>query len=541
LPLFTPSRALGGAVLAGLLQAASTAATPVPALDLLALMLLFICLQGVAPRRAALLGWAFGTTWLTLSVWWLYISMHRYGELPALLAAAAVLALALFLASYTALACAAVAWAGRGGRAGRLLPPLLFGSAWLLAELARAQWLTGFPWASAGYAHVDGLLAQLAPWVGVYGMGAVAAVLAAWLAGGVAASSRGDRAALQAPQAGAVRGAAGRSIDWRGRRGWLVATAITLGLLQWPLPPLLDFTRPAGTLSVTLLQGNVAQDEKFDPVRLPASLAWHDEALRGARTDLVVAPETAIALLPEDLPPEYWAGLRDHFSQGTVHALFGMPLGNAQGGYTNSAIGLGPGAAPYRYDKHHLVPFGEFIPLGFRWFVDLMRMPLGDFNRGALVAPSFKVKGLRVAPNICYEDLFGEELATRFANPATAPSVFVNISNMGWFAKPSASSMAIDQHLNISRMRALEFDRPMIRATNTGATVIINRKGVVTHSLARGTRGVLNGTVESGVATMTPYAKWAAQYGLQPLWVLVFALITILFLKRKYGFPPSRE
>jgi apolipoprotein N-acyltransferase len=170
-----------------------------------------------------------------------------------------------------------------------------------------------------------------------------------------------------------------------------------------------------------------------------------------------------------------------------------------------------------------------------------MNIPLGDFARGDLAQKSMLHAGWRLAPNICYEDLFGEELATRFAEPATAPSVFVNISNMGWFAHKNQSSMAIDQHLNISRMRTLEFDRPMIRATNTGATVIINRKGVVTHNLARGTRGVLDGQVQSGASAVTPYARWASQYGLKPLWLLTFWLITILFLKRKYGFPPSRE
>ncbi|MCV5262450.1 apolipoprotein N-acyltransferase, partial [Escherichia coli] len=81
----------------------------------------------------------------------------------------------------------------------------------------------------------------------------------------------------------------------------------------------------------------------------------------------------------------------------------------------------------YRYDKYHLVPFGEFIPWGFRWFVEMMNMPLGDFDRGPLDAPSFVVRGERLAPNICYEDLFGEELAARFSDAKVAPTVFANI------------------------------------------------------------------------------------------------------------------
>ena len=94
-------------------------------------------------------------------------------------------------------------------------------------------------------------------------------------------------------------------------------------------------------------------------------------------------------------------------------------MGDPQHGYTNSALGLSAAATAmpggfYRYDKHHLVPFGEFVPDGFHWFTRMMNIPLGDFNRGPLTAPSFDVDGERVAPNICYEDLFGEELAARF-------------------------------------------------------------------------------------------------------------------------------
>ena len=145
--------------------------------------------------------------------------------------------------------------------------------------------------------------------------------------------------------------------------------------------------------------------------------------------------------------------------------LLGLPLGNDDVGYTNSAaaisaatIGL-PGGF-YRYDKHHLVPFGEFVPNGFHWFVQLMNIPLGDFNRGPVGPASFAFHGERIGANICYEDLFGEELAARFENASAAPTIFANISNIGWFGDTSA----ITQHLQISRMRTLEFQVPMLRA-----------------------------------------------------------------------------
>jgi apolipoprotein N-acyltransferase len=178
----------------------------------------------------------------------------------------------------------------------------------------------------------------------------------------------------------------------------------------------------------------------------------------------------------------------------------------------------------YRYDKHHLVPFGEFIPTGFRWFTQLMNIPLGDFNRGPVGPASFAVHGERIGANICYEDLFGEELAARFEDDATAPTIFANISNIGWFG----DTIAIDQHLQISRMRALEFERPMLRATNTGATVVIDHHGRVTHSLPRFTQGVLEGTVQ-GRTGLTPFAWWAARVGLWPLGL--GALIIVLAMR----------
>lgn len=268
---------------------------------------------------------------------------------------------------------------------------------------------------------------------------------------------------------------------------------------------------------------------------MPTALRWYGEQLRDAKTALVVAPETALPLLPQQLPEGYWNALQTRFASGQQAALIGMPLGSYTEGYANAVVGLRPAAsaaaaqAPlYRFDKHHLVPFGEFVPPGFRWFIDLMHIPLGDFKRGALGQPSLDWQGQRLAPNICYEDLFGEELAAAFVDPASAPTILVNVSNIAWFG----NTVAIDQHLAISRMRTLEFERPMIRATNTGATVIINHRGEVTHALPRHTRGVLVGEVE-GRQGITPYAWWVSRFGLWPLWLGAAGLVLLAWLGRR--------
>ncbi len=446
-------------------------------------------------RRGLALAWLFALAWLAGTFWWLFISMHVYGGLSAALAVAAVLALAGLLALYYGVAGALfVHWARRERPA---TAALLFAALWTLAELARGRWFTGFPWGAGGYAHVDGVLAALARWVGVYGIGLAAAWLAALLA-----LALGRRAG---PQAQPARGLA--------VAGLLAALLLGWGLARpWlPTPP-----TPAGPrLEVALLQGNIAQDEKFIPgTGVVDSLRWYGEQLQANTAPLVLAPETALPLLPRQLPEGYWAALQARYARPGQAALLGMPLGDLDTGYTNSAVGLAPGqAAPYRYDKHHLVPFGEFIPPLFRWFVQLMNIPLGDFTPGAINQPSFAWQGQRLAPNICYEDLFGEELAARFADPATAPTAFVNLSNIAWFG----DTVAIDQHLAISRMRALEFERPVLRATNTGATAIVDAQGRVTQQLPRLTRGVLRGTFQGGTG-ITPYAAWAARWGLAPLW-----------------------
>jgi apolipoprotein N-acyltransferase len=475
----------------------ATAAWP---LQLLCVALLAWRLHSATPARAALLGWAFGTAWLTCGVWWLFISMHFYGGLPAWMAVLAVLLLCAGMALFLGAGAAAFARFRRGRVA---TDTALFAALWLLAELTRGLLFTGFPWVASGYAHIDSPLAVLAPWIGVYGIGGVAAALAA------APALAGPGSAARARPAAAGGG--------------------LLALLA--LAPAPQFTEATSTLSVALLQGNVPQNQKFSLEHLPGALAWTREHLLAARADLVVGAETVIPLLPHQLDPQWWRPLLEHFRQPARAALVGLPLGDEQRGYTNSAAGISAQTATlpegfYRYDKHHLVPFGEVIPLGFKWFVRMMDIPLGDFNRGALAAPSFEVRGERIAPNICYEDLFGEELAARFSDAANAPTILANLSNIGWFGQ----TIAVDQHLHISRMRSLELQRPMLRATNTGATAVIDHRGRVTHALAPYTQGVLQAQVQ-GRSGVTPFARWAGAAGLWPL--VGGALLLCLALARR--------
>ncbi|MBI1624191.1 apolipoprotein N-acyltransferase [Comamonas suwonensis] len=454
-------------------------------------------------RQAAGRAWLFGTAWLAATFWWLFISMHTYGGLAAPLAVAAVLALAAFLGCYYAI----FSWLfKRLFHTQHALTAMIFAALWTLAELARGWLWTGFPWGAGGYAHVEGPLAALPRWVGVYGTGFVAAWIAAWLAMLLWRWQTQQRVLQLKPAAASV-----------------AALSLALGGLWWLRNDAVDAPSPQPGMSVALLQGNIPQDEKFEMGSgVVDALRWYAQQLHDAKAQLVVAPETAIPLLPQQLPADYMDFVRQPFvgKNSQQAALVGIPLGDWDKGFTNTVEGWLPGQAqPYQYDKHHLVPFGEFIPPMFRWFTELMNIPLGDFNRGALGQPSMNWAGERLSPNICYEDLFGEELAAHFGNAATAPTVMVNLSNIGWFG----DSVAIDQHLSISRMRSLEFERPMLRATNTGATVIINHKAEVVSALAPFDRAVLQGEVQ-GRDTLTPYARWVHALGLLPLTLLCLAV-----------------
>jgi len=257
-------------------------------------------------------GWVFATAWLSGTFWWLFVSLHVYGGLPAVLAVLAVLALAGALALYYALAAGCfVRWAPR-----TLLPQsLLFAALWTLAELLRGRWFTGFPWGAGGYAQVD-LMAAWAPWVGVYGMGAIAALLASSLAGLVPLPAAGQWAAA---------GSLPRARGWRPwtaalPAGLLAALWLSVWAGGWWRDAGQRDTASAGPLRVWLLQGNVPQDQKFEPgTGLALALHWYPQqighavqaAVRGDANapQLVVAPETAIPLLPQQAGTPFWQHL----------------------------------------------------------------------------------------------------------------------------------------------------------------------------------------------------------------------------------------
>ncbi len=458
-------------------------------LPVLALAILLRLADASAPRGAFLSGYLFGLGWYLAGVSWVYVSMHDVGGMPAPVAGLAVLLFAGYLALFPGLALyLATRW--------RLTPALrwllVLPALWALLDWVRGWFLTGFPWQALGYSQAPySPLAGYAPILGVYGV--------TWLA---------------ALTAGALA---------LGRRYALVLAAF-VWLAGWGLQQL-SWTRPEGApVTVSLLQGNIPQHMKFRPEELAQTLQIYRRLVLGSTGRLIVLPETAIPLWLDSVPAAYLAQLADHAARNGGDVLLGVPLRENGDRYYNALVSMGraPGQI---FLKVHLVPFGEFIPPGFKWFLDLMNIPLGDFDRGAPDQPPMQVAGQRVAASICYEDVFGEELI----HALPAATLMVNVSDDAWFGR----SFAPWQHLQIGQMRALETGRWWLRATNTGITAMLDAKGRVVKRLPPFTTGVLQGQAQ-GMRGMTPYDRWG-NYGFLAFTGLALAVAWAMERKARRG------
>jgi apolipoprotein N-acyltransferase len=432
------------------------------------------------PKRCFWRGFAFGMGLFGAGVSWVYVSLSEFGGMPMPLAALATFLFCALLALFTG----AAGWlqaripAGEPMRACLLIP-----AAWTLAEWLRGWVLTGFPWLAAGYAAVGWPLQGFAPLGGVFGVSLLTLVLAG-LAWRVAA--RRMRLVPVALFAAIVAGGqALRAIAW---------------------------TAPAGEpLGVALLQGNIPQELKFRPERYSQTLETYARLAEAAGARLMVLPETALPRFYDGIEPGYLERLEAAARRNQGDMLVGVPYRSSRSEYYNSVISLG--ASPRQaYHKVHLVPFGEFVPPGLGWVMRLVDIPLSDFSRGAAAQPALAVAGQRVAVNVCYEDAFGDEIARRLPEA----TLLVNMSNVAWFG----DSLAPAQHLQISRLRAIETGRMHLTASNTGITAVIDRDGRVVDQLPQFVEGRLEARAR-GYSGSTPYARWLD-------WPVVAAALAVL-------------
>lgn len=413
-------------------------------LAILCIALLLWLWQWGTPRRAAWRGGLFGLGAFTLGIYWVYISLHDYGNAPAPFAILVTLALILVMALYPALLGYGLTRWTPGLTAAKWL--LVAPASWALLEWIRSWLFTGFPWLALGYNQIDSPLAGLAPYLGVFGVSWAVVLSAGLLLLLLTAATRRQR------------------IIWSGLIGLLWMGAWGLGKIAW--------VEPVGEpLRVSLVQGNLSQDQKWLPQQLQKTLTRYADlsAAVAPASDLIIWPETAIPVFYEEVQA-FVAALQDQARASGADYLVGIPSGSRQAGiFHNSMVALG--STHGFYHKRRLVPFGEYVPFRgllriFHAFVDI---PMGDFTSGPRDQPLLQIAGHPVGISICFEVVFGNEIRTALPHAR----FLVNVSNDAWFG----DSLAPHQHLQIARMRALEMGRYMARATNTGITAVIDSRG----------------------------------------------------------------
>ncbi len=475
-------------------------------LTILTLTALFVLWQRAdTARAAASVGFAYGMGLFLFGVSWVYVSLHDFGAMPLPLAAAATLLFCVILALLPALA---------GYLYARLAAPDVVKLAaaapalWTLAEWTRGWMFTGFPWLAAGYSQVPAsALAGYAPVLGVYGVSLATAVSAGLLAVLWQRWQHNDERGMM--------NAKRRIPRWK----FIIHHSSFIILLVWAAGfglKQIEWTRPVGDpVTVSLIQGNVAQDMKWRAEQLRATLETYLDLVSTAAGRLIVLPETALPLYLDQIPRDYLEALAARARGGDL--LVGVPERLPGGDYYNSVVSVGS-SPTQTYRKSHLVPFGEFIPLRpvLGWIVGVLAIPLQDFARGSPDQRPLQVAGQRIAADICYEDAFGEEIIRQLP----AATLLVNVSNVAWFGR----SLAPRQHLQISQMRALETGRYMLRATNTGVTAVIDPRGRVEASAPEFARAVLTREVR-GFEGSTPFVAMGNYAAL----ALCAALIGIAF------------
>jgi apolipoprotein N-acyltransferase len=453
---------------------------PIPILTLAGLFMLWH--KAESPKQIFQLGYFYGLGLFGAGVSWIYVSLHDFGGMPMPAAVFATAAYCAFLALFPATA---------GWVSARFVHLRAYAMpfAWVLMEWVLNWIFTGFPWMTLGYSQVPySPLAGLAPIVGVFGISLAAAASAAIVAGLLGGASR--RPLLIALFSFWVGGSGLKQIAW---------------------------STPVGApVTVSLLQGNVSQDMKWQPEEIRNTLRTYLSLARQYPAQLVVLPETALPLLWHQVPQDYLQALAEPAKALGGDTLVGAPeaVGDE---YFNSMFSVG-NAPTQKYSKFHLVPFGEFIPFkaALGWiYNDLLHIPLSDLSSGPKYQQPLAIAGQKVAVNICYEDVFGEEIIRQLP----AATLLVNASNDAWYGR----SLAAHQHLQISQTRAMETARMMLRATNTGATAIVAPDGMIVAEAPHFTTTALTGMAQGYTGT-TPYVRFG-NWPAVTLIVLAFGLL----------------
>lgn len=471
---------------------------------------LYTLLDKASPKQAAWRGFGYAMGMFLPGLWWIHVSMTYFGGIPLPVAFVLLACLSAYLALYPTLACWAFARFFYERHWSRWL--LAFPALWLMADWLRGSVMTGFPWLWFGYTQIDGPLKGLAPLLGVQAI-TLALLLTAsslWLV-------------------------------WQSRRLiWLALPTALIAVAMLSMQH--SWVSRGEPVKVALVQGNIEQSLKWDPEALvPTVRKYQDLSRANQDADIIIWPESAIPALEKEMVP-YLENLDKAMKVNDTALISGIiNFDMDERRFYNVVLGMGltdlDGKQSYhyqqanRYNKVHLLPIGEYVPLGdlLRPIAPFFNLPMSDFSEGAPVQENLLAKGLRLATAICYEIIFPEEVRR---NVQADTDFLLTVSNDAWFGK----SIGPWQHMEIARMRSLELARPLLRGTNTGITVATEVDGHIIGQLPQFEDGVLRVEVRPARG-MTPYQR----LGSWPLYGLTAALLLLALWLRPRAHPWSER
>lgn len=430
---------------------------------------------------------SFGLGFFLSGLYWIFISLNVFGQMPPFLAALSTLFFCIFLSLFF------ISLYSFHYKYSLLILPAIF----TIAEWIRSFIFTGFPWLSYGYSQVyNSPLSGYFSVLGVHGVTFLLLFTVITCYKIIITKKHKLRILLL-----------------------LIIISIWLGghilkKIKWSVPE-------GEPLSISLIQGNIEQDKKWDRALVSESLHKYLTMIEDSSASLIILPETSVPVLNHNLPDLFKRKLMIHAKKNNGNIIYGV-IEKDNGKYFNSAISIGE-YEEKKYQKYHLVPFGEFIPfkniLNYV-YKNWLNIPFNSLSRGDKYQENITIKDNQIAINICYEDVFGNEIIKSLPEA----NILVNLSNDAWYGE----SIASQQHLQISQARAIETGRMMIRATNTGATAVISPTGEIIDQIPLFEEGVLNSYAQ-GYRGITPYIK----YGNFPIIIFSFFILISWILKRK--------
>ena len=468
----------------------------------------FYFLLYASPKRAAWLGWWFGMGFFGVGVSWVFVAIYVFGFSSIITSVLLTFFSLNVLSAFIALQGYASASLINKFQAQQKMISviIILPVCWVLFEWFRGWFLTGFPWISLGYSQTESVLAGYASVIGVFGVSLIVALtsgLLLLLIAGYRSLSILNRTSL----------ALGIVVLW--------ISGFVLSSLEWT-------QKQGDEIKVSMVQGNVEQMTKWDPDQFEKRKQTYLTLTRQYwDSDLVLWPENSLTIFYHNLEKNFLAMLTAESKKHNTDIILGLPfLDKEKDEYFSSLMAINhstENSQPQFYHKNHLVPFGEYVPLAslLRGMINFFDLPMSSFTPGDYNQPFLTAARQKIAPTICYEDAFGEDLI-RFLPEAT---LVLNASNNAWYG----DSFAPHQHLQISQMRALETGRDVMRVTTNGVSALINHKGEIVSRSQQFKADVVTGMVQPRTGA-TPYVRW----GNYPVLVLLlFGLIASYVFSRK--------